>query len=149
LAFLKRFLPERDADASSGGRPLPYLLRAWQGVLIATVLAVGLTLFELRGSWDRKADPVVPMMVPFFAMGAVGIGVVWERGGNLVWAGVLLFSLAVFFVISRVPPMSDLEHGQWAMGIPMTLVLIVLCAVPVFQMMAIEAQDPRKTAGKA
>jgi hypothetical protein len=132
-------------------RPLPYILRAWQGVLIGLSLAVGFTLFafELRGSWDREADPVVPMMVPFLALGGMAIGVVWERGGNLVWVGVLLFAEAIFFVLSRVPPMSEMDHGQYAMGVPMTLMLIALCAVPFFQLLAIESRDPRKTAGKA
>ena len=156
MAFFSKLLkrrpgPQDPESEVAEHRPLPYILKAWQGVLIGAVLAVGFTLFafELRDAWDRKADPVVPMMVPFLALGGMAIGLLWERGGNLVWAGVLLFAEAVFFILSRVPPMSEIEHGQYAMGVPMTLMLIALCAVPVFQMLAIEARDPRKVAGKA
>lgn len=156
MAFLKRLLPHRPGPLQpesimAARRPLPYLLRAWQGVLIGVVLAVGFTLFafELRGSWDRETDPVVPIMVPMLALGAMAIGVVWERGGNLVWAGVLLFAEAVFFVLSRVPPMSEIEHGQYAMGVPMTIMLIALGGIPIFQLLALESEDPRKRAGRA
>ena len=99
------FLHERSRIPEAPAASRAALLQRYSGLIVGIVAGLGLLAlgFQARDTWDTHRDWVIPVTVPFFAIGGVAFGLLCIRGkANALAPGMVFLTLTLLFTVLSI-----------------------------------------------